>query len=197
MTVKSSIMIAGSRDVDREVARTLFEQQLSPFLSQGRTWLVGTARGIDHWAMEWLLENTESCWAVVPYTRFKQPQWVQSWLEQLDRVVELQLPKRKTASAIRNRHMVDLAGIVFGFWSGKGGGTIKTLKYALRQRREVHAIPVTRDTDEAAPWTERAQRQASFLYLGSTNAEPGAVATWFKVECGQRPSMKTNTERER
>jgi hypothetical protein len=38
--------------------------------------------------------------------------------------------------------MVDLSQIVFGFWSGKGGGTIKTLKYALRQRKEVHAIPV-------------------------------------------------------
>ncbi|MEP6570250.1 MAG: DNA-processing protein DprA [Acidobacteriota bacterium] len=142
MTVKSSIMITGSRDVDREAARTLFEQQLSPFLSQGRTWLVGTARGIDHWAMEWLLENSESCWAVVPYTRFKQPQWVHALLDETDRVVELQLPKRKNASAIRNRHMVDLAGIVFAFWSGKGGGTVKTLKYALRQRREVHAIPV-------------------------------------------------------
>ena len=145
MTVKTSIMITGSRDIDRETARTLFEQQLSPFLSQGRTWLVGSARGIDHWAMEWLLENSESCWAVVPYTRFKQPQWIQPWLEQLDRIIELQLPRRKTASAIRNRHMVDLAGIVFGFWSGKGGGTIKTLKYALRQRKEVHAIPVFTD----------------------------------------------------
>ena len=59
----------------------------------------------------------------------------------MERVVELQLPKRKNAYAIRNRHMVDLSQIVFGFWSGKGGGTIKTLKYALRQRKEVHAIP--------------------------------------------------------
>jgi predicted Rossmann fold nucleotide-binding protein DprA/Smf involved in DNA uptake len=143
MTVKSAIMITGSRDVARETARTLFEQQLSPFVSQGRTWLVGTARGVDEWAMEWLLENSEICWAVVPYTRFKQPQWVQPWLEQVDRVVELQLPKRKTASAIRNRHMVDLAEVVFGFWSGKGGGTIKTLRYALRQRKELHAIPVS------------------------------------------------------
>lgn len=92
--------------------------------------------------MEWLLENSESCWAVVPYTRFKQPQWVQALLDETDRVVELQLPRRKTASAIRNRHLVDSAATVFAFWSGKGGGTIKTLKYALRQRREVHAIPV-------------------------------------------------------
>jgi hypothetical protein len=38
--------------------------------------------------------------------------------------------------------MVDLAQIVFAFWIGKGGLTLKTLKYALRQRSEVHAIPV-------------------------------------------------------
>jgi predicted Rossmann fold nucleotide-binding protein DprA/Smf involved in DNA uptake len=147
MTVKNAIMITGSRDVDRETARTLFEQHLSSFLAQGRTWLVGTARGIDQWVIEWLLENNEICWAVVPYTRFKQPQWVRPLLDEMHRVVELQLPRRKTASAIRNRHLVDLSQIVFGFWSGKGGGTVKTLKYALRQRREVHAIPVPLEGD--------------------------------------------------
>lgn len=140
--MKNSIMITGSRDIAREDVRTLFEQHLSPFLSQGRSWIVATNRGVDEWALEWLLENNETCWVVVPYTRFKQPQAVQSRLAQADRVVELQLPKRKTASAIRNRHMVDLCEIVFGFWTGKGGGTIKTLRYALRQRREVHGFPV-------------------------------------------------------
>ena len=139
----NSIMITGSRDVPRQAARTLFEQHLSPFLSQGRTWIIATSRGIDEWASEWLLESNETCWAVVAYTRFKQPQSVQTRLEHVDRIVELQLPKRKTASAIRNRHMVDLSEIVFGFWSGKGGGTIKTLRYALRQRKEVHGFPVT------------------------------------------------------
>ncbi len=142
MTINGSIMIAGSRDINRDTARTLFELHLSAFLGQGRTWLLSTARGIDEWALEWLLENGETCWAVVPYTRFKLPQRMQRQIEETDRIIELQLPKRKTASAIRNRHMVDLAQVVFGFWTGKGGGTLKTFKYALRQRREVHAIPV-------------------------------------------------------
>ena len=146
--MNNAIMITGSRDVDRDTARSLFEQHLSTFLSQGRTWLVASARGIDQWALEWLLENSETCWVVLPYTRFKQPQWVQPWLEQVDRIVELQLPKRKTAGMIRNRHMVDLAAIVFGFWSAKGGAALKTLKYALRQRREVHAIPVNTDDSQ-------------------------------------------------
>jgi hypothetical protein len=150
MSIKSSIMIIGSRDVDRVKARTLFEQHLSPFLSQGRTWLVGTAHGIEHWAIEWLLENSEICWSVVPYTRFKQPRWVQPWLDQLDRIIELQLPQRKTASAIRSRYMVDLSQIVFGFWTGRGVAITKTLKYALRQRRETHAIPVFPSADKAS-----------------------------------------------
>jgi len=144
MTNNSVILITGSRDVDREAARELFEQHLSSFLSQGRTWIVGSGRGVDQWAIEWLLENSEICCVVVPYTRFTQPQRIQSLLDEVDRIVELQLPKRKTATAIRNRHMVDLSQVVFGFLSGKGAGTLKTLKYALRQRREVHAIPVTR-----------------------------------------------------
>ena len=142
MTVNNSITITGSRDVARDTARTLFEQHLSSFLHRGHTWILGGARGIDQWAMEWLAEHNEVCWAVVPYTRAKQPRWIQPWLDEIDRVVELQLPKRKNAYAIRNRHMVDLSQVVFGFWSGKGGGTIKTLRHALRQRKEVHGFPV-------------------------------------------------------
>jgi predicted Rossmann fold nucleotide-binding protein DprA/Smf involved in DNA uptake len=149
MTSKQSIAITGSRDVDRETARVLFEQHLSPLLQQGRTWMLGGARGVDHWAIEWLTEHSEVCWAVVPYTRAKLPKWIHPWLDEVDRVVELQLPKRKSAYAFRNRYMVDLSGIVFGFWSSQGGATVKTLKYALRKRREVHAIPVfTRSDDE-------------------------------------------------
>jgi predicted Rossmann fold nucleotide-binding protein DprA/Smf involved in DNA uptake len=142
MVRSGSVTITGSRDVDRETARHLFEQHLSSLLHQGRTWLVGSARGIDQWAMEWLSEQNEICWAVVPYTIRDQPKRIQPSLELIDRVVELQLPRRKSASAFRNRYMVDLSQIVFGFWSGKGGGTIKTLRYALRKRKEVHGIPV-------------------------------------------------------
>ena len=111
-------------------------------MEQGRTWLVGGGRGIDEWAIEWLLERNEICWAVVPYTRFDQPKSIQPWLEELERVVELQLSGRKSARAFRNRYMVDLCGTVIGFRSGKGSGTMAILKYALRKQREVHAIPV-------------------------------------------------------
>ena len=152
MTNRTSIAIFGSRDVERDTARTLFEQYLSPFVEQGRTWLVGGSRGIDEWAIEWLLERNETCWAVVPYTRFDQPKSIQPWLGELERVVELQLSGRKSARAFRNRYMVDLCGTVIGFRSGKGSGTMSILKYALRKQREVHAIPVTMMIeDEPAP----------------------------------------------
>ena len=147
MTLQNIIAVFGSRDIDRDTARTLFEHHLSPFLSGGRTWLLGGARGVDQWALEWLLEQNETCWIVVPYTRAQQPKWLHPWFDEVDRVVELQLPKRKNASAIRNRHMVELSQIVFGFWSGKGGSTVKTLKHALLNRREVHAIPAFLNPD--------------------------------------------------
>jgi predicted Rossmann fold nucleotide-binding protein DprA/Smf involved in DNA uptake len=147
MTARNSVAIFGSRDVAREVARGLFEQHLSSLVYQGRTWLIGGARGIDHWATEWLLERNEVCWIVVPYTRGDLPNWIQPWLDQVERVVELQLPGRKSAYAFRNRYMVDLCGIVIGFRSGKGGGTLSILKYALRNQREVHAIPVVNADD--------------------------------------------------
>lgn len=155
MTTRTSIAIFGSRDVDRDIARTLFDQHLASFVEQGRTWLLGGTRGLDQWAIEWLLERNEVCWAVVPHTRFDQPKSIQPWLEQLERVIELQLPGRKSARAFRNRYMVDLCGVVIGFRSGKGSGTQAVLKYALRKQREVHAIPLlTTVQDEQDPEDE-------------------------------------------
>jgi predicted Rossmann fold nucleotide-binding protein DprA/Smf involved in DNA uptake len=148
MTARASIAIFGSRDVERDAARTLFEQHLSSFADQGRTWLLRGARGIDEWAIEWLLERNELCWAVVPYTRFDQPKSIQPWLEQLERVIELELPRGKRSRAFRNRYMVDLCETVIGFRSGKGSGTLAILKYALRKQREVHAIPVSMIVDD-------------------------------------------------
>jgi len=142
MVNNKSITIIGSQDVDRRTARDLFEQHLSQYIQQGRTWIIGGARGIDQWAIEWLLEHQEICWAVVPYTRAQRPAWLQSLFDEMDEVIELQLPKRKTAYAFRNRYMVDQSGIVIGFRSGKGGLPLATLKYALRQQREVHSIQV-------------------------------------------------------
>src|SRR6266403_5957302 len=82
LTTGLAVTIIGSRDVTRETARQLFEQHLVSLLHQRRTWLVGGARGIDQWALEWLREHNETCWAVIPYTMREQPPWVEAWLEQ-------------------------------------------------------------------------------------------------------------------
>ena len=142
MNGRKSVAIIGSRDVDRLMARGLFEQHLSALLHQGTRWFLGGGRGIDQWAIEWLLEQSEICWVVVPYTMADVPKSILPWVEQVERVVELQLPRRKSAYAFRNRYMVDLCEIVIGFRSGKGGGTFSTLRYALRRQKEVHAVPV-------------------------------------------------------
>jgi predicted Rossmann fold nucleotide-binding protein DprA/Smf involved in DNA uptake len=142
MNVRKPVALIGSRDVDQRTARVLFEQHLSLLLQQGRTWHLGAARGIDQWAIEWLIEQNETCCVVVPYTMADAPKWLRTWFDQVERVVELQLPRRKSAYAFRNRYMVDLCEIVIGFRSGKGGGTFSTLRYALRKQKEVHAIPV-------------------------------------------------------
>jgi uncharacterized phage-like protein YoqJ len=138
-----TIALNGSRDVDRKTARAFFEKHLSSLLHQGRTWVLAGSRGIDQWAIEWLSEHDETCWVVVPYSILEQPRAAQEWLEQADRVIELRLPRRKSAGAVRNRYVVDVAEVVFGFWSGKGGNTIKSLRHALRKRKEVHGIPIS------------------------------------------------------
>jgi predicted Rossmann fold nucleotide-binding protein DprA/Smf involved in DNA uptake len=152
MTINKPIAIIGSHDVDRRTARDLFEQHLSSYLHQGKVWLIGGARGIDQWVIEWLLDHKETCWAVVPYTRADRPKWLQSLYDEMDQVIELQLPKRKTAYAYRNRYMVDQCAILISFRSGKGIGALATLKYALRKQREVHAIPIS-PADDSEMWT--------------------------------------------
>src|SRR5712671_1642249 len=119
MNDRKAVAIIGSREVDRQTARDLFEQHLSSLLHQGRTWFIGGAHGTDQWAMEWLLEQDEECRVVVPYTVADAPKWLWPWFEQIERVVELQLPRRKSAYSFRNRYMVDLCDIVIGFRSGK------------------------------------------------------------------------------
>jgi len=141
--IEDSITVTGSRDIDRETGRIMFFRHLTPLLGEGRIWFLGGARGIDEWATEWLVESGETCRAVVPFTKAEQPRSVQVWLDKISEVVELRLPHSKSAYIVRNRYMVDRSALVIGFWSGKPGGTLSTLEYALRNGKEVRAIPVT------------------------------------------------------
>ena len=138
----SGIVITGSRDIPREIARGLFAKHLLPWLGSEKQWLIGGARGIDHWAAEWLLEKEEQCLIVVPFSVADQPKEVQSILSRIPNVKELHLSKSKASYIQRNRYMVDHAAVVLGFWSGKAGGTLSTIQYALSKRRELHVYVV-------------------------------------------------------
>ena len=140
--IQQAITITGSRDVTRQAARPQFEVHLAAYLDQGRTWLLGSALGVDRWATEWLLDLAEQCWVVVPFTASDQPRDAGCCFDRVARLIELNLPRSKRSYMIRNRYMVDRSEVVVGFWSGKPGGTRSTLQYAIRERREVHLIPI-------------------------------------------------------
>jgi len=137
-----NMVITGSRDIPRNIARSLFDKHLLQWIGLKRKWMIGGARGIDHWATEWLLEKTESCQIVVPFSVADQPKEVQSILSLANNVTELHLPHSKAAYIKRNQFMVDRCTVVIGFWSGKAGGTMSTIQYALSKRREIHVYLV-------------------------------------------------------
>lgn len=141
---KDAVVITGSRDIERDPARTLFEKHLRSWVGNGYTWLLGGALGVDSWALEWLSENGESCWVVVPFTAKEQPKFAQGLFDKAKKIIELGLPQSKQAYLTRNRYMVDRSRAVIGFWSGKPGGTSYTLEYGLHEAKEVHAYPVTK-----------------------------------------------------
>lgn len=142
LALTDGIVITGSRDITRSAGRGEFARRLPDWLGRGRTWLVGGARGIDAWAMEWLLEQGETCCAVVPFTAARQPDSVQAILRRATRLVELRLPAGKQAYIRRNYYMVEHATVVVGFWSGRPGGTLATIRYAQQRGREVRWYPV-------------------------------------------------------
>ena len=77
------ITITGSRDIDPEKLKTLYEPALSPFLAKQSHWLVGGAIGVDHLVAEWLMSRSEKVTGVVPFTRADQPKTVHATLDRL------------------------------------------------------------------------------------------------------------------
>jgi predicted Rossmann fold nucleotide-binding protein DprA/Smf involved in DNA uptake len=140
--LQGCITITGSRDINRELVEPLFEKHLGPFLQHNKTWYLGGARGVDAWALEWLLNKNEVCYVVVPFTLEDQPKSVQQIISKAHQIVELSLPKSKGGYHQRNKYMVDRSAIVIGFWSGKPGGTQATLEYARSKGRELHIYQV-------------------------------------------------------
>jgi uncharacterized phage-like protein YoqJ len=139
---RNAITITGSRQLRREVAVDTFSEHLGHRLGKDTIWMVGGARGLDQWAIEWLLQREQTCWVVVPFRGEDQPKALQHLLGKVDRLIELGLPRTKRAYLQRNEYMVDRSHTVFGFYVESKGGTFQTLQYALKSVTEVHAIPI-------------------------------------------------------
>ena len=139
--------ITGSRDIPEAMAVQAFETFLTPALAKDTTWYLGGARGVDTWALKWLIERQERCVVVVPFRVDDQPNEAKEHIPKAHLVIELKLPKSKAAFIKRNRFMVDHSRIVWGFWNGMKGGTFSTLQYALRNRKLMHVIPILPPSD--------------------------------------------------
>ena len=144
VSLSNAITISGSRNINQNTAKVYLNRYLSNYLRQQRIWLIGGARGMDHWATDWLLAHKETCWVVVPFTTVDQPESTQSLFGKVAKVIELKLPKSKSAYIARNRYMVDRSDLVFGFWTDKGG-TLSAIRYAISVFKEVHAFPIKQD----------------------------------------------------
>jgi predicted Rossmann fold nucleotide-binding protein DprA/Smf involved in DNA uptake len=147
MNYENTITITGSRSITKKTAMKIFDEKLIPWLGNDFKWLIGGARGVDHWALEWLIEKNENCVIVVPFTISYQPKSIQPLLNNLKsigKVIELKLPKHNGSYKKRNEFMVDQSGIVIGFWTGSPGGSHHTLKYGIEKGREVHAFSVNK-----------------------------------------------------
>jgi predicted Rossmann fold nucleotide-binding protein DprA/Smf involved in DNA uptake len=140
-SLSNAITISGSRNIDQETGTIYLDRYLSSLVNQNRIWLIGGARGMDQWATEWLLDHKETCWIVVPFTTIDQPNSTQSLFRKVEKVIELKLPKSKSAYIARNKYMVDRSELVFGFWTGKGG-TLSTIRYAIYAFKDVHAYHI-------------------------------------------------------
>ena len=63
-------------------------------------------------------------------------------LSRCDRHTLLQKEHTPDCMMRRNRYMVDAASVVIACYDGTPGGTMNTLLYAMRQKKEVIEVPV-------------------------------------------------------
>ncbi len=118
----------------------------------------GMAKGFDIEAAEYVemikrRNKAVKLIAVVPFEG-QENGWEEPWktryrelLPRCDDVVVLNDKYEKWAFAQRNRYMVDRSRYVITYFDGKPGGTANTLKYALKNTREIINIF---DTDPLA-----------------------------------------------
>ena len=123
-------------------------QALSEYIGQGHKWILGGARGVDQYALEYLVAKGERVMVIVPNTIQAQPKVFRSFYERTrdawakhSAVLELKDSSFPYPSAYhaRNRAMVDRAELVIGFPHGDGGAA-NTIAYAIKKGKTVRVI---------------------------------------------------------
>jgi len=112
------------------------------------TFISGMQRGVDLWAAEEVLRRRGAGQNVrlVAAAAFRgmEQRWGEDWkrryervLAAADEVVFVSDTPGRAAFMERNRYMVDHAARLIAVYSGGGGGTLETMRYAERKRRKV------------------------------------------------------------
>ena len=121
-----------------------FEDEFSCFIS-------GMSRGVDLWAAELVLKLREMHPEVrlvcaVPFVGFAD-KWNDYWQGMYDRTMkeanEVRFICDKYNAGVfaeRNRWMVDNSARVIAVNNGTSGGTVSTIRYAVKQHREIVII---------------------------------------------------------
>ena len=149
---------------------------VSTKISEGcTTFYTGMAKGFDIEAAEYIelikRRNKQlKLIAVIPYKNFENG-WDEYWqtryrnlLSQCDETVILYDKYERWVFHERNRYMVDRCRYVITYFDGKSGGTANTVKYALKNGRDVLNIF---DTDPSAK--EKAKLKAYFGLIPPEN----------------------------
>lgn len=125
------------------------ESEIKKAVSEGyTTFISGMQRGVDLWAAEIILklrdEGANIKLVAAAAFRGMESQWDHSWrkrykkvLQEADEAVYVSGIPGRAAFFKRNRYMVDRSSLVIAVYSGGGGGTKETIRYAEEKGIEV------------------------------------------------------------
>lgn len=125
------------------------ESEIRKAVSEGyTTFISGMQRGVDLWAAEIILklrdEGANIKLVAAAAFRGMESQWDHSWrkrykkvLQEADETVYVSGTPGRAAFFKRNRYMVDRSSLVIAVYSGGGGGTKETIRYAEEKEIEV------------------------------------------------------------
>ena len=138
----------------RELKQRIFDVVEALYTAYGvRKFICGMAEGCDMYFCESVLQLKEMrpdiiLEAAIPFAG-QADQWPEHqrirWAQlvaQCDEKTVLRQMYSHTCMMERNKYMVDHAQILVACYDGKSGGTLNTLRYAIKQEREILQIQI-------------------------------------------------------